>query len=116
MPERIDVRVICATHRDLGRYQREGKFREDLYARLNEYKLVLPPLYERKEDIFALVRSFLVRQGKPQLMPTFPFMTALSITMAVQRAVARGVHQTLGRATGDGPLSSRTPAVGVSDP
>lgn len=77
VPERIDVRVICATHRDLGRYQREGKFREDLYARLNEYKLVLPPLYERKEDIFALVRSFLARQGKPQLMPTFPFMTAL---------------------------------------
>jgi DNA-binding NtrC family response regulator len=77
LPERIDVRVVCATHRDLGRYQREGKFREDLYARLNEYKLVLPPLYERKEDIFALVRSFLARQGKPQLMPTFPFMTAL---------------------------------------
>jgi sigma-54 dependent transcriptional regulator, acetoin dehydrogenase operon transcriptional activator AcoR len=76
-PERIDVRVVCATHRDLGRLQREGKFREDLFARLNEYKLVLPPLHERKEDIFALVRSFLYRQGRPDLTPTFPFMTAL---------------------------------------
>ncbi|HEY3494927.1 MAG TPA: sigma 54-interacting transcriptional regulator [Polyangiaceae bacterium] len=76
-PERIDVRVVCATHRDLGRLQREGKFREDLFARLNEYKLVLPPLHERKEDIFLLVRSFLDRQGRGDLRPTFPFMTAL---------------------------------------
>jgi len=76
-PERIDVRVVCATHRDLGRLQREGRFREDLFARLNEYKLVLPPLHERKEDIFALIRSFLLRQGRSDLQPTFPFMTAL---------------------------------------
>jgi DNA-binding NtrC family response regulator len=71
------VRVVCATHRDLGKLQREGKFREDLFARLNEYKLLLPPLYERKEDVFALVTSFLVRIGRPELKPTFPFMTAL---------------------------------------
>jgi transcriptional regulator with GAF, ATPase, and Fis domain len=77
VPERIDVRVVCATHRDLGRLQREGKFREDLFGRLNEYKRVLPPLHERKEDIFALVRSFLYRQGRMDLTPTFPFMTAL---------------------------------------
>jgi transcriptional regulator with GAF, ATPase, and Fis domain len=76
-PERVDVRVIAATHRDLGRMQREGKFREDLYARLNEYKLVLPPLYERKEDIFGLVLRFLERHGRPDLRPSFPFMTAL---------------------------------------
>ncbi|HVR19109.1 MAG TPA: sigma 54-interacting transcriptional regulator, partial [Polyangiaceae bacterium] len=76
-PERVDVRVVCATHRDLGRLQREGKFREDLFARLNEYALELPPLYERKEDIFALVTSFLVRLGRPELKVTFPFMTAL---------------------------------------
>lgn len=77
VPERIDVRVVCATHRDLGRLQREGRFREDLFARLNEYKLVLPPLHERKEDIFALLTSFLARQGRSDLKPTFPFMTAL---------------------------------------
>lgn len=77
VPEPVDLRVICATHRDLSRLQREGKFREDLYARLNEYKLSLPPLYERKEDIFALMNSFLARHGRPELKPTFPFMTAL---------------------------------------
>jgi transcriptional regulator with GAF, ATPase, and Fis domain len=76
-PERVDVRVVCATHRDLGRLQREGKFREDLFARLNEYALDLPPLYERKEDIFALITSFLARLGRPELRVTFPFMTAL---------------------------------------
>ncbi len=76
-PEPVDVRVVGATHRDLGKLQREAKFREDLFGRLNEYKLDLPPLYERKEDIFALVTSFLGRQGRPDLKPTFPFMTAL---------------------------------------
>jgi sigma-54 dependent transcriptional regulator, acetoin dehydrogenase operon transcriptional activator AcoR len=76
-PEMVDVRVVCATHRDLGKLQREGKFREDLFARLNEYKLSLPPLYERKEDVFALVTSFLARVGRADLKPTFPFMTAL---------------------------------------
>ena len=77
VPEPVDLRVVCATHRDLSRLQREGKFREDLYARLNEYKLSLPPLYERKEDIFALMNGFLARHGRPELRPTFPFMTAL---------------------------------------
>jgi transcriptional regulator with PAS, ATPase and Fis domain len=77
LPELVDVRVVAATHRDLGRLQREGKFREDLYARLNEYKVVLPPLYERKEDVYSLVLRFLERLGRPDLRPNFPFMTAL---------------------------------------
>jgi DNA-binding NtrC family response regulator len=76
-PEHVDVRVVCATHRDLERLQREGKFREDLFARLNEYAVELPPLHERKEDIFALVTSFLARLRRPELKVTFPFMTAL---------------------------------------
>ncbi len=75
--EQVDVRIVGATHRDLSRLQNEGKFREDLFARLNEYKLVLPPLYERKEDVFVLLRSFLARQGRSDLKPSFPYMTAL---------------------------------------
>jgi DNA-binding NtrC family response regulator len=76
-PEQVDVRIVGATHRDLGRLQAEGKFREDLFARMNEYKLVLPALYERKEDVFTLLTSFLARQGRSDLKPTFPYMTAL---------------------------------------
>jgi transcriptional regulator with PAS, ATPase and Fis domain len=76
-PERVDVRIICATHRDLERLQQTGKFREDLFARLNEYQLRLVPLRERKEDIYMLVRAFLARYGRPELEPSFKFMTGL---------------------------------------
>jgi len=73
----VDVRVACATHRDLGRLQREGRFRGDLYARLNEYSLTLPPLRERKEDALALCRALLSRHGRPDLSLSFPFMAGL---------------------------------------
>jgi len=75
-PERVDVRVICATHRDLWRLQQGGSFRQDLFARLNEYQLRLPALRERKEDVFMLVRAFLARHGRQELTPSFGFMTA----------------------------------------
>ena len=76
-PERVDVRVVCATHRDLTKLQAEGRFRGDLFARLNEYSLRLPPLRERKEDIFVLSRALLERHGRAALGLTFPFMTGL---------------------------------------
>jgi transcriptional regulator with GAF, ATPase, and Fis domain len=76
-PERVDVRIVCATHRDLAKLQAAGTFRGDLFARLNEYSMVLPPLRERKEDVFALCRALLERHGRPQLGLTFPFMTGL---------------------------------------
>jgi transcriptional regulator with GAF, ATPase, and Fis domain len=75
--ERVDVRIVCATHRDLYKLQAAGTFRGDLYARLNEYNMVLPPLRERKEDIFALSRAMLMRHGRPDLGLSFPFMTGL---------------------------------------
>jgi transcriptional regulator with GAF, ATPase, and Fis domain len=75
--EPVDVRVIGATHRNLEQLLAEGRFRQDLYARLNEYHIVLPPLRDRKEDIFMLLREFMRRHGGRQLPVTFQFMTAL---------------------------------------
>ena len=60
-PRRVDVRILAATHRDLDRLVRDGRFREDLYYRLNVIPLQVPPLRERPEDIVALARLFIAR-------------------------------------------------------
>src|SRR5213594_3412250 len=56
---RADVRLIAATNKNLEQLVREGKFRDDLYFRLNVVRIVMPPLRDRKEDIPILVRGFL---------------------------------------------------------
>ena len=95
--EPVDVRVVCATHQDLPSMVRTGKFRADLYARIAGYVIHLPPLRERKEDIYHLTRFFLESAGGSalELRPGFvlgllshdwPF-NVRELLSAVQRAV-----------------------------
>jgi DNA-binding NtrC family response regulator len=58
-PLPVDVRIICATHRDMGQMVAQGAFREDLYYRLKVVELQIPPLRERAEDIPILAHSFI---------------------------------------------------------
>ena len=58
-PIQIDVRIIAATNRDLGKLVKEEKFREDLFYRLNIIPILIPPLRERKEDILPIIYHFL---------------------------------------------------------
>jgi two-component system response regulator HydG len=62
--QKVDVRIITATNRDLETMVREGRFRDDLYYRLNVFPLVLPPLRDRLEDLPLLADFFLKKYGE----------------------------------------------------
>lgn len=69
-PVKIDVRVITATHRNLEEEIKSGKFREDLYYRLNIIPIVVPPLQNRKSDIPLLIKHFLAQfSGNQEKQP-----------------------------------------------
>lgn len=82
VPRPVDVRVICATNRNLEQMVREGTFREDLYFRISVVRIQMPPLRERVEDVPLLaeffLRSFAKVHKKPQRGMTPGFLSALS--------------------------------------
>jgi len=98
---KVDVRLVAATHRDLRKLSKEGKFREDLYFRINVVQLELPPLRERGRDIINIAESLLQRYcaqfGKAQLKLSSGAMDAImsynwpgnvrELENAMQRAV-----------------------------
>ncbi|MDE3192496.1 MAG: sigma-54-dependent Fis family transcriptional regulator [Chloroflexota bacterium] len=61
LPIKVDIRVICATNKDLQKQVEQAKFRDDLFYRLNVINIPMPPLRDRKEDIPALVEHFLAK-------------------------------------------------------
>ena len=73
---RVDVRIVAATHQDLERMVREGRFREDLYYRLRELEIELPPLRVRREDILDLANGFLREAAEELALAEVPALAA----------------------------------------
>jgi two-component system, NtrC family, response regulator PilR len=65
----VDVRVLCATHKDLAQEVQAGRFRQDLYYRLNVIELRVPPLRERRDDIEAIAQAVLKRLAATSGLP-----------------------------------------------
>ncbi|GKS99131.1 sigma-54 dependent transcriptional regulator [Acidovorax sp. SUPP3434] len=70
--ETVDVRIVSATHRDLSADVQSGRFRQDLYYRLNVIEVVIPPLRERREDLPALCATLLARIAQESGAPVPP--------------------------------------------
>jgi transcriptional regulator with GAF, ATPase, and Fis domain len=74
-----DARIIAATHRDLARMVREGRFREDLWYRLNVFPIMIPPLRMRKDDIPPLALYFIERKAREMNLERIPAIDSTAI-------------------------------------
>src|SRR5579863_4520979 len=133
-PEIVDVRLIAATNRDLAAEVKAGRFREDLYYRLNVVPIRVPPLRERPEDIEPLVRSFVRRYAErygmggvevePALVEALRAngwpgnVRELENTVARLLALAPDERITLAlwRSLSEGPATSSAPPSAAGDP
>jgi hydrogenase-4 transcriptional activator len=129
----VDVRLVAATHRDLAEMVTAGRFREDLYYRINVFPIRLPPLRERRHDIAALAVHFAkragTRMGKAPLLVTAADVDRLSsydwpgnvreLATVIERAaiLGRGVRLDLERAmdVGSAPLPTVAKATPSGD-
>jgi transcriptional regulator with GAF, ATPase, and Fis domain len=83
-PVHVDARIIAATHRDLKRLVQEGKFREDLFYRLDVFPITIPALRRRKVDIPAFVRHFMDRKIKELNLAYRPDISAQGLERLLQ--------------------------------
>lgn len=80
-PRQVDVRLICATNRDLPKLIKEGKFREDLYYRISVFNVVLPRLNDRRDDIPLLIGEFMKRYDPANRTKLAPELIAYLTTI-----------------------------------
>ncbi len=128
-PRRADVRILAATNVDLAKSAAAGRFREDLYYRLDVISLTVPPLRERREDIPALAELFLTHfraQNRRHVLAFAPETAARlcehdwpgnvrELRNAIERAVILGAGETLGLADLPDQLAARPPQTELGD-
>src|SRR5207245_273047 len=109
---KVDVRLVAATHRDLAKMVADGRFREDLYYRLNVFPLMVPPLRERPDDIPRLVRHFtqLFSRRMGRRIETIPAVVMEALTGYPWPGNIRELQNVIERAV----ILSRGPALKVS--
>ena len=88
----VDVRIISATHKDLSAEVRAGKFRQDLYYRLNVIEIAIPPLRERRADLPALAAALLARIAQDSGMPT-PTLSSHMLTQLAAHPLKGNVRE-----------------------
>jgi DNA-binding NtrC family response regulator len=110
---KVDVRIVAATNVDLPAAIAEGKFREDLFYRLNVVSIPVPPLRERREDIVPLARHFVLKFGRELKRPVKDFSQgALEMLMRHDwPGNVRELENTIERAV----LMTESPAIGEAD-
>src|SRR5262249_8688841 len=83
-PFRTDVRVLCATNRDLRAMTQDDAFREDLFFRINTFEIRLPPMRERREDIPDLARHLLARAARRPVEQVADLLTGETLDVLLE--------------------------------